>query len=121
MTVRRKSGRLSQREVDRLVVSEADDSSAWGKPVRVRPKLTRRGNRKQVAAKKSHSLSSALERAGRGERVVLRRGKKAVAAVVPIKDLRLLEEIEDRRDAELARKALADPGRVDYREVIPKR
>src|SRR6266540_3423458 len=91
-------------------------------PVRVRARLRRGGSRKhvRVAAKKPPSLSSALERVGRGERVVLRRGKKPVAAVVPIKDLRLLEEIEDRRDAELARKALAEPGRVGYGEVLPK-
>ncbi len=120
MSSRRKSGRPSQREVDRLVVSEADDLSAWDKPVRVRPKLARSGNRKQSAAKKPPSLSSAVERAGRGERVVLRRGKKPIAAIVPIKDLRLLERIGDRRDAELARKALAEPGRADYREVLPK-
>ena len=120
MSSRRKSGRPSQREVDRIVVSEADDLSAWGKPVRVRPRLARSGNRKQGTAKKPPSLSSAVERAGRGERIVLRRGRKPIAAVVPIKDLRLLEEIEDRRDAKLARKALAEPGRVDYREVLPK-
>ncbi|HYV41456.1 MAG TPA: type II toxin-antitoxin system Phd/YefM family antitoxin [Thermoanaerobaculia bacterium] len=122
MSVRRRRGRPSQQEVDRLVVSEADDPNAWDKPVRVRARLRRGGSRKhvRVAAKKPPSLSSALERVGRGERVVLRRGKKPVAAVVPIKDLRLLEEIEDRRDAELARKALAEPGRVGYGEVLPK-
>ena len=74
----------------------------------------------RAVAKKSESLSGALERVGRGERVVLRRGKKPVAAVVPLKDLRLLEEIEDRLDAELARKALAEPGRVEYREFFRK-
>jgi antitoxin (DNA-binding transcriptional repressor) of toxin-antitoxin stability system len=122
MRVRKRSARLSQQEVDRLVVSEADNPNAWDKPIRVRPKVRRGGNRRPVraAAKKPPSLSSALDRVDRGERVVLRRGRKPVAAVVPIKDLRLLEEIEDRRDAELARKALAEPGRVGYREVLPK-
>ena len=122
MNVRRRGTRLSQQEVDCLVVSEADDLNAWDKPIRVQPRLRRGGTRKhvRVAAKKPPSLSSALDRVDRGERVVLRRGKKPVAAVVPIKDLRLLEEIEDRRDAELARKALAEPGRVGYREVLPK-
>jgi len=74
----------------------------------------------RAAAKKSESLSGALERVSRGERVVLCCGKKPVAAVVPLKDLRLLEEIEDRLDAELARKALAEPGRVEYREFFRK-
>jgi antitoxin (DNA-binding transcriptional repressor) of toxin-antitoxin stability system len=115
MRIGRKRGRPAQSDVDRLVVSEPDDLSAWDKPVRVRPRLARSGSREQGAAKKPPSLSSAVERAGRGERVVLRRGKKPIAAIVPIKDLRLLERIGDRRDAELARKALAEPGRADYR------
>ncbi len=75
----------------------------------------------QATAKKPKDLTGTLERVGRGERVVLRKGKKPVAAVVPIQDLRLLEEIEDRFDAELARKALAEPGRrVEYREFFRK-
>lgn len=44
----------------------------------------------------------------RGERVVLQRHGKDVAAVVPIEDLALLEELEDRIDLEAARKALRD-------------
>lgn len=42
-----------------------------------------------------------------GERIVLRRGRKDVAALVPLKDLRLLEQIEDRLDLDDARKALS--------------
>src|SRR5688500_14242986 len=42
------------------------------------------------------------------ERVVLRRRGKEVAAVVPIDDLRLLEELEDRIDLVDARAALAE-------------
>jgi prevent-host-death family protein len=49
-----------------------------------------------------------------GERVVIRRREKELAAVIPLEDLRLLERLieqeEDRIDAEEARKALADPG-----------
>lgn len=45
-------------------------------------------------------LAEILNRAAYGkERVVIRRRRKAVAAVVPIEDLELLEEIEDRLDA----------------------
>lgn len=45
----------------------------------------------------------------RGERVrVVRRGR-AVAAIIPIEDLELLERIEDELDLEAAREALADP------------
>ena len=44
-----------------------------------------------------------------GERVrVVRRGR-AVAAIIPIEDLELLERIEDELDLEAAREALADP------------
>lgn len=48
-----------------------------------------------------------------GERIVIRRREKELAAVIPMEDLRLLERLieqeEDRLDAEAARKALADP------------
>jgi prevent-host-death family protein len=44
-----------------------------------------------------------------GERVRLTRHGKAVAAVVPIEDAELLEELEDAIDVELALEALADP------------
>ncbi|MEK6803680.1 MAG: type II toxin-antitoxin system prevent-host-death family antitoxin [Nitrospirota bacterium] len=42
------------------------------------------------------------------ERVILRRRGKEVAAVVPIADLRLLEDLEDRIDLADARAALAE-------------
>jgi len=44
-----------------------------------------------------------------GERVVLTRHGRRVAAVVPIEDLELLESLEDRRDLDDVRAALADP------------
>jgi prevent-host-death family protein len=40
-----------------------------------------------------------------GERTVLHRHKKPVAAVVPIEDLELLERYEDELDAKLAKRA----------------
>ncbi|MHC9062131.1 type II toxin-antitoxin system prevent-host-death family antitoxin [Nitrospira sp. CMX1] len=42
------------------------------------------------------------------ERVVVRRRGKEIAVVVPIDDLRLLEELEDRIDLADARAALAE-------------
>ena len=50
-----------------------------------------------------------------GERVVLTRHGKRVAAVVPIEDLELIEALEDARDLDDVRAALADP---DNRERI---
>lgn len=48
-----------------------------------------------------------------GERVILERNGKDVAAVVPMEDLRLMERLieeeEDRIDLEEAQKALSDP------------
>jgi len=41
-----------------------------------------------------------------GERVIVHRRKKPVAAVVPLSDLELLEQLEDRIDLEDARKRL---------------
>ncbi len=43
-----------------------------------------------------------------GERVVLQRRGKEIAAVVPIEDLKLLEALEDRMDLADARAALAE-------------
>lgn len=44
-----------------------------------------------------------------GERVVLTRHGRRVAAVVPIEDLDLLEQLEDAADLDAVREALADP------------
>jgi antitoxin (DNA-binding transcriptional repressor) of toxin-antitoxin stability system len=44
-----------------------------------------------------------------GERIVVREGGKDVAAIVPMEDLALLEELEDAADVEEARRRLADP------------
>jgi prevent-host-death family protein len=52
---------------------------------------------------------SALDRARHGERVIVRRGKKPVAAVVSIADLKLLEDLEDRYDVSISVSRLANP------------
>jgi prevent-host-death family protein len=44
-----------------------------------------------------------------GERVVIHRRDRDVAALVSIEDFELLQEIEDRLDVEAADKALASP------------
>ena len=58
--------------------------------------------------KEREGFADAIDRAAFGnERVLLRRRGRAVAAVVPIDDLRLLEALEDRLDLVDARAALA--------------
>ncbi len=47
-----------------------------------------------------------------GERVVLKRRAKGVAAVVSMEDLRLLEELEDRADVKAAQKARKEKGGI---------
>lgn len=62
---------------------------------------------------------SALDRARHGERVIVRRGKKPVAAVVSIADLKLLEDLEDRYDVSVSVARLANPRekRIPWAEV----
>ena len=50
------------------------------------------------------------------ERIIVRRGKRAVAAVVPIEDLEVLEAIEDRMDIEEA-KARLNESAVPWSQV----
>ena len=60
------------------------------------------------------SFSSTVNRvAFGGERVVLTRHGQRVAAVVPIEDLELIEALEDARDLDDVRAALADPSNRD--------
>lgn len=64
------------------------------------------------------SLDDALHRVvDEGERVVLYREDKSVAALVPLDDLALLEELEDRMDLEAAREALKEPGTIPWEKV----
>lgn len=61
------------------------------------------------ASKARERFSEMLNRvAYRRDRVLLERHGRAVAALVPVEDLELLEELEDRLDLEDARAALAE-------------
>jgi prevent-host-death family protein len=64
----------------------------------------------RISASKARSdLADVLNRvAYNGERVLLHRRGKNVAAVVPVEDLAFLEELEDRLDLEDARASLAE-------------
>ena len=63
-------------------------------------------------------FAEALNRvAYRGERIIVHRRGKNVAALVPIEDLTLLEEMEDRIDLEAAREALKEPGSISLAQL----
>ena len=63
-------------------------------------------------------LSDMLAKVARkGNRVVVTRGGKKFAALVPLDDLEFLESLEDRLDLEDAKKALKEPGSVPWKKV----
>jgi prevent-host-death family protein len=67
------------------------------------------------------ALGDTLNRvAYRGERIILERHGKAVAALVSVEDLSLLEALEDRLDMQAARRAQRETGAVPYEEVRQK-
>jgi antitoxin Phd len=54
---------------------------------------------------------------GNGEPIVLSRRGKDLAAIVPIEDLQLIEELEDRMLSEKAKKALKEKGRIPWEKI----
>lgn len=68
-----------------------------------------------------NNLADALNRvAYGGERIVLERRGKGVAALVSMEDLALLERLEDERDIKAARKALKEKGGITLDEYKKK-
>jgi len=64
-----------------------------------------------TASQLREDLASALNKvAYGGERIVLQRSKKDVAALVSMEDLALLRRLEDKLDLEAMKKALKEPG-----------
>jgi len=65
------------------------------------------------------NLSDAISRvAYKGERILVRRSGKNVVAIVSIEDLAALEAMEDHRDVEAARAALAESDeRIPYEKI----
>jgi prevent-host-death family protein len=54
----------------------------------------------------------------RGERIVLDRHGKPIAAIIPIDDLTFLEEIENHMDIDAAKRALAESDeRIPYEKL----
>ena len=65
---------------------------------------------KATASTTRQNFADIINRAAyAGERTIVHRRKKPVAAVVPIEDLEFLEEVEDRMDIEEARRRLNEP------------
>jgi prevent-host-death family protein len=64
-----------------------------------------------TASQLREDLASALNKvAFGGERIVLQRNNKDVAALVSIEDLSLLRELEDKLDLAAMKRALNEPG-----------
>jgi PHD/YefM family antitoxin component YafN of YafNO toxin-antitoxin module len=62
-------------------------------------------------------FSEIFDRVGiKGERIVLRRNKKPLVAMIPVEDLELLEAIEDKLDADAIEKALRED---EGKESVP--
>ena len=55
-----------------------------------------------------------------GERIILRRKGKDVAAIVSVRDLRLLRRIEDHLDNQAADRALREGGRIPWKVLKKK-
>lgn len=69
-------------------------------------------------SKARQELAELINRvAYKGERIVIERHGKDVAALVPTEDLRVLESLEDRIDLEDARKALKEKGAIPWEKV----
>jgi prevent-host-death family protein len=73
---------------------------------------------KLAASQARDSFSDTLNRvAYRGERIVLRRRGRDLAAIVPIEDLKLIQKMEDEIDLRQARKALSEMKRNGLKPV----
>ena len=70
-----------------------------------------------ATALRNHVADTLNRVAYRGERIELERHGKAVAALVSIEDLELLEALEDRIDLAAARRALKEPGQRNWNKV----
>lgn len=69
-------------------------------------------------SKARQELAELINRvAYKGERIVIERHGKDVAALVPTEDLQVLESLEDRIDLEDARKALKEKGAIPWEKV----
>ncbi len=73
-----------------------------------------------TTSKARQEFARVLRRVKQGRRFLLERHDKAVAAIVSVEDLALLEAIENRHDLEEARRALAEvaeQGAIPWEQV----
>ena len=71
-----------------------------------------------AASEVRESFAETLNRVPyQGERVVMHRRGKPVAALVPLEDLAALEALENQRDLAAARKALREKGSVPLEKL----
>ena len=73
-----------------------------------------------TTSKARKEFSDVLKGAKKGQRFLLERHNKGVAAIVSVEDLAILQAIEDRRDSEAAREALRgdqERGTVPWEQV----
>ncbi len=71
---------------------------------------------KITTSKARKEFSDVLKGAKEGQRFLLERHNKGVAAIVSVEDLAILQAIEDRRDRKAAREALAE---IEKRGTVP--
>jgi antitoxin (DNA-binding transcriptional repressor) of toxin-antitoxin stability system len=75
---------------------------------------------KVTTSKARQEFARVLKRVKQSRRFLLERHDKAVAAIVAVEDLALLEALENRRDLEDARRALAEvaeKGAIPWEQV----
>lgn len=80
--------------------------------------MSERADHRMRASIARDSFADTVNRvAYRGERIVLERHGKPVAALVSLDDLELLGRLEDDADVEAARKAHRERGSVRYEDI----
>ena len=63
------------------------------------------------------NFSGILNRAQRGDLIIVNRRGKPAAAIVSIEDLELIERYEDELDIRAARKARREKGRIPWEQI----
>ncbi len=70
------------------------------------------------ASEARHEFAEVINRAAyRGERIVLHRRGKDVAAIISLEDLKLLERLEDENDLKAARAALRETEKKGTKQI----